>query len=449
MTSSLTPATQALRLLKGHVVTFSPIADISWSQQQTRLHAYEQGALVIGADGKIIWHGAQSDCPTEYLQLPCDDYGNQLILPGFIDLHLHFPQYRMLAAPGKNLLDWLARFTFPEELKYGDPDFAAQAARHFLSLLYAHGTTSAMAYSSVHPESATALFEAAHNHNMALITGKTLMDRLAPSALCDTAELAYDQTNRLITQFHNKDRLRYAVTPRFAITSTEAQLEVTKALYHTHSDIYLQSHLSESQGEIEEVKRLFPASKHYTDVYATYDLLGPRAFYGHGIHLNDSECAILSESQTNIVHCPTSNLFLGSGLFNLGKISHPDRPVPIGLATDIGAGTSYSMLQTLGAAYNIAQLQGHTLDIRDLYYRATVGNAKLLGLDTETGNIQNGLYADLVVIQKASNLLQQQRLDLSESLEDILFYLIHLSDQHNISATYIAGNMVYHRKMML
>ncbi|NNE21207.1 MAG: guanine deaminase, partial [Rhizobiales bacterium] len=326
------------RVLRGWVVDFGSGKTRDW----------RNGAVAVGKDGRIAWVGAYARLPKSYTRFAIDDYGDHLILPGLIDPHIHFPQYRILAAPGKDLLDWLNRFTFPEEARYRSKAHAAKAAELFLDRLAANGTTSTMAFCSVHKACADALFSAAEKRNMALVTGKTMMDRNAPANVLDDAETGGRDSQALIGKWHGKGRLRYAVTPRFAVTSSGAQLAVSGELLKDHPDCLMQTHISESPGEIEFVKQQFPKSNDYTDVYDSFGLLGPTSLFAHAIHLSERECARLSETGSAVLHCPTSNNFLGSGLFRYPHLADQSRPVGVGVATDVGGGTSYSMLQTLG-----------------------------------------------------------------------------------------------------
>lgn len=419
-----------MKIIRGQTVGFAPDA--------SAVH-HQKGAIVIGDDGRIAWAGDHGQLPEDYRALTADDYGACLILPGFIDPHIHFPQYRMLAAPGKDLLDWLARFTWPEESRYGDQAYADQAAEVFLDRLAAAGTTSALAFSSVHRVCADALFAAGERRGMALLTGKTMMDRNAIPAVQDETEKSACESAELYAKWHGRARLRYAVTPRFAITSTGAQLTLAGELLKSLSGALMQTHLSESAREIALVKELFPEAKDYTDVYDRFGLLGPKSLFAHGIHLSEREAARLSESGSTVVHCPTSNTFLGSGLLSMPHLLKKGRPVHLGIATDVGGGTSYSMLTTMGEAYKVQMLNGYKPTAAQLFHMATRGNAERLHIEGETGALEAGKFADLVVLDPEATPVLKARHALSESLEDILFSLMILGDDRAISATYIAG----------
>lgn len=402
----------------------------------------EKAAVVVESDGRIAWRGVFANLPHQYVDLPLDDYGQNLLLPGFVDAHIHFPQYRMLAAPAKDLLEWLNKYTFPEESRYADEAYAEAAAEIFLSRLFAHGTTSALAFCSAHRQCVDALFSAAQKYNMALITGKTMMDRNAIPAVQDTAEQGARESEALYHKWHGQKRLRYAVTPRFAVTSSEAQLAVAGELLKSLPNVLMQTHISESAGEIALVKQLFPNAVDYTDVYDQFGLLSDRSLLAHGIHLSDRECQRLSESGSTIVHCPTSNAFLGSGTMSMPHLQKPNRPVHLGVATDIGGGTSYSMLATLSESYKLQMLGGYKPSVAELFHLATQGNAERLKIGHETGSLDVGKFADIVVLNPEATPVLKSRQEVSGSIEDVLFSLMMLGDDRAVSATYVAGQRV-------
>lgn len=431
-----------MQLLTGQTLSFIDEPGIVGDERAIRHET--AGAVVIGDDGMIAWAGAAADLPAEYNQAERLDYGAALILPGFVDAHLHFPQHRMLAAFGRNLLDWLERYTFPEEMRYGDPAVAEPAAEAFLDELFRNGITSCLAFSTIHPVALEALFSAAQARGMALISGKTMMDCNAPSGLTDTPQSGYEQSKELIAKWHGVDRLQYAITPRFAVTSSQAQLEATGALKREYPDLVLQTHLSENDAEIAAVANAFPWAKDYTDVYDHFGLLSEKAFFAHGIHLSDRELARLGESGATIVHCPTSNTFLGSGLFRYQHVRHGSHPVTVALGCDIGGGTSYSMLATMREAYTVSQLAGHRMNAFDAFFMATLGNARLLHLDHEIGSLTEGKVADLVVLNPMATPAMAARHELSESLHDILFALIIMGDDRAVAQTFVKGRAVKH-----
>ena len=404
-----------------------------------------KGGVVVGDDGTILWSGSLSLLPRNFQGITADDYGDCIVMPGFIDAHIHFPQLRMLAAPGKDLLDWLTRFTFPEEARYSDFDYAKVNAKTFLQYLFANGTTAAMAFCSVHKACADALFGEALSRKMALVTGKTMMDRNALPAVHDDATTGGIDSEALYQAWHGKGRLRYAISPRFAITSTEAQLKVSGELLKSYPDALMQTHLSESPGEIAWIKSLFPNDRDYTAVYERFGLVKDHSVFAHGIHLSDSECQRLHEAGATIAHCPTSNNFLGSGLMSMKHLGKKERPVSVALATDVGGGTSYSMLATLGETYKVQMLTGYKPSALELFRLATRGNAERLRLDHEIGALETGKFADIVVLDPKATPLLAARQDLSQSLEDMLFALMILGDDRAIRATYVAGEKVHDR----
>jgi guanine deaminase len=424
------------RVLRGQVVSFG-------SNPENVLHE-AKGAVVVD-QGRIAWAGDAAALPQAYGAAKTEDHGSKLILPGLIDPHIHFPQHRMLAAPGKDLLDWLSRFTFPEESRYASAEYAATAAEIFLDRLFAHGTTAAMAFCSVHKASADALFRAAQARGMALITGKTMMDRNAIPAVEDTPEQGAQESEELYRAWHGRGRLRYAVSPRFAVTSSDAQLSLSGELLKSLPHALMQTHLSESPGEIAMVQQLFPWSRDYTDVYDRFGLLGERSVFAHGIHLSERECQRLSETGSTVIHCPTSNAFLGSGIMRFAHLRKPERPVELGLATDIGGGTSYSMLATMGEAYKLQMLGGCRPMATELFRMSTLGNAERLKIAHETGSLEAGKFADIVVLDPQATPVLKSRQEISTSLEDVLFSLILLGDDRAVAATYVAGRQVHAR----
>ena len=429
------------RVVRGAVLTYCDDPARVALPQAVRFH--RRGAVAVDPGGRIAWRGPAARLPQRFRSLPVDDHGTALVLPGLIDAHIHFPQYRMLAAPGRDLLDWLRRFTFPEESRYAVPAHACAAAEVFLDRLVRHGTTAAVVFSTVHRGATEALLAAAERRGQAVVSGKTMMDRNAPAALCDDPAAGVADSEALIERWHRRGRLRYAITVRFAVTSSEAQLRAAGELAARYPDCHVHSHLSESQPEIAVVRRDFPWARDYTDVYDRCGLLGPRSLFAHGIHLSERECARLAEAGATVVHCPTSNTFLGSGLFDAARLRNPEHPVGIGLATDVGGGTSYSMLHTMGEAYKVAMLRGQTLSAHDLFHLATRGNAVQLGLEAEIGTLDTGRWADLVVLDPTATPVLKDRDALSSQLEDTLFALAILGDDRAVRATYIAGRQVW------
>ena len=372
------------------------------------------------------------------------NYGEDLILPGFVDGHVHYPQMNVVASFGAKLIDWLNTFTFPEEAKFVDKSYASAVAKFFLSETLKNGYTTSAVFCTIHPESVEAFFSEAEMLGLRMLAGKVLMDRNAPENLRDTAQNSYDQSKELIDKWHNRQRSLYAITPRFAPTSTPEQLEVAATLYKENDGVYIQSHVSENVDEITWVAELFPRASSYLDVYNGFNLLGPRALYGHGIHFSDADIEMLKATDTSIVHCPTSNLFLGSGLFEYQKFS--DIGARVAFGTDVGGGTSLSPFITMKAAYEIAQLRNYSLSAFEAFYQLTLGGAKALHLDDKIGRIAPGYEADLTVVNLKSTEMISNRMEHGNDLADILFFQIILADDRAIRATYANGKSVYLNK---
>ncbi len=409
-----------------------------------RSHEYFEDGLLVVADGKVaqIGHAAEL-LPTLAAGTEVVEYPNALITPGFVDTHIHYPQTGMIASYGEQLLDWLDTYTFPTERAFADKAHAGEVAEVFLNELLRNGTTTALVFGSVHKESVDAFFEACEKRNLRMIAGKVLMDRNAPDYLTDTAETGYADSKELIERWHGKGRLHYAVTPRFAPTSTPEQLALAGQLFKEYPDLYMHTHLSENRKEIEWVRELFPERQGYLDVYDHHGLIGARSVFAHGVHLCDEECQRLGETGSAVAFCPTSNLFLGSGLFDLEKVE--DFGVRVGLGTDVGAGTSFSQLQSLNEAYKVMQLQGKKLDPFKSLYLATLGGARALYLDDRIGNLQPGKDADFVVLDYQATPLIDYRLRQARTLEEKLFALTILGDDRAVKETFAAGESV-HRK---
>ncbi len=368
-----------------------------------------------------------------------------VLCPGFIDTHVHYPQMQMIGAYGEQLLEWLTTYTFPTEQQFADEAHAAHVAKLFLRELLRGGTTTAMVYCTVHPGSVDAFFTESARFNTRMIAGKVLMDRNAPAALLDTAERGYSESKALIERWHGAGRQLYCVTPRFAPTSTEAQLDAAGALVREHPGVFTQTHLCENKAEVEWVRELFPARRSYLDVYAHAGLVGPRSMYGHAIHMHEGDFCTCHETGASLAFCPTSNLFLGSGLFRLYDALDPKRPVRVGLGTDVGGGTSLSQLRSLDEAYKVVALSGAKLDAIRGFWLATAGGAKSLYLDDRLGRIAPGYEADLVILDPKATPFMAFRTGYCQSIEDLLFAFMILGDDRAIAKTYVAGECVYDR----
>ncbi|WJS84057.1 guanine deaminase [Paracoccus sp. TOH] len=418
------------QLIRGRTLSFH--ADPAEAENAFTYH--EDGAIVT-ENGKIAAIGDYASLRDP--ALPEIDHRPHLILPGFIDTHIHFPQVQVIASWGAQLLDWLNTYTFPEESRFAQQGHAPAMAERFLDLLLQHGTTTAVAFCSVHPQSAEALFQAAEARGMAMIAGKVMMDRNAPEAVLDTPQQGYDDSKRLIETWHRRGRQRYAITPRFAITSTPAQMAMTGQLVREHPDCHIQTHLSENRDEIAFTLSLYPQARDYLDIYETYGLLSEKLLLGHSIHLEPREIARMAETGSRAVFCPTSNLFLGSGLFDEAGLRAAG--VVSGIATDVGGGTSYSMLQTLNEGYKILQLRGQKLHPFAAFHWVTRGNALALGMADSIGTLDPGTDADLVVLDSRATAAMALRMERAETLTEELFILQILGDDRAIAQTYVAG----------
>jgi guanine deaminase len=430
--------------IRGPALTFTgdPFRD---GLDKTMVH--EPDAIVAMVEGRITHFGpADRVLP----QLPAGtelrDFGNDaLISAGFIDTHVHFPQTPMIAAYGAQLLDWLNQYTFPAELKFADKEYARSVARTFLRENLRNGITTSLVYCTVHPHSVDVLFEEGETLGLRLAAGKVLMDRNAPEALRDTPQTGYDESKALIAKWHGRGRLLYAITPRYAGSSSPEQLAAAGALWREHGDCLMQTHIAETPAEVAWIKELFPDRRGYLDVYDHHGLCGQRAVFGHGIWLEEPELQRLHDCGAALSHCPTSNFFLGSGAFNLNRVVRAERPVRVGLGTDIGAGTSFSILATLGEAYKAAQLNRQSLSAGHAYYLATRGSARAMYLDDRIGSIAPGMEADLVVLDMRSTPLIDFRMGFARSFAEQLFIQMTLADDRAVQATYVAGRLVHER----
>lgn len=398
-------------------------------------HFSRAGILI--RDDKIGDFGNASDMVTKYPEAPVIDYGDSLILPGFVDAHVHYAQTGIIASWGKRLIDWLNDYTFPEEMQFGDPAYAQTLAGRYLDLVLANGTTTVASYCTVHPESVTAFFQAALARGMAVVGGKTCMDQNAPEKLRDTPQAAYDESHALKRRWHNQGRARYAISPRFAPTSSPEQLELLGVLWKENPECLMQTHLSEQAEEIEWVLGLYPKAKDYLDIYEQHGLIGPGAVFGHGIHLSKRERQRLAESGSAVVHCPTSNTFIGSGIFDASGLA--DAGIPLGLATDTGGGSSFSMLRTMAAAYEISQLNKSPLHPAELLWLGTEGSARTLRLEAEIGTLEIGSAADLAILDLSATPAISQRASRAQSIWEALFPTIMMGDDRSIRSVWVSG----------
>lgn len=429
--------TSPLRALRGRLLWF--VADPHDLGEAA--HRYVADGVLVIQGGVIRTVGAAEDVlPTLPVGTEIIDHRPHLIMPGFIDAHLHMPQTQVIASYGAQLMDWLNRYTFVEEQRLAQQGHPEKLATFLLDELLANGTTTAVIYCSVHPQSAEALFAESERRNTRMIAGKVMMDRNAPEALTDTAESSYADSKALIERWHGKGRQLYAVTPRFVVTSTPEQMEAAGRLAAEHPDCHVQTHINENRAEIALANELYPEPGDYAGIYQHYGLLGPKSLLGHCIHMTDREWRRFAETCTVAVFCPTSNLFLGSGLFDWARARAEG--VPVAVATDIGGGTSYSMLRTMSEAYKVLQLQGQSLSAFAALHAITLGNAKALKLDHLIGSLEPGHEADIVVLDAGAQRAMAHRLETARDLAEELFVLVTLGDERNVVGTYVMGERV-------
>jgi guanine deaminase len=396
--------------------------------------------LLVDPQGRVA--GVQREAPDA--SWTRHDHAGALLTPGFIDTHVHLPQLEVIASYGTELLDWLNTYTFPAERRWADAAVCAVGAATFLDALLAHGTTSAVVFPTVHAASADALFAAAQQRGMRVIAGQCLMDRHAPADLTVAVDQSERDSEALIARWHGQDRLAYAVTVRFAPTSTDAQLAMAGRLLARHPGLYMQTHVAENRAELEWVAELFPNARSYLDVYARHGLIGARSVLAHGIWLDDADRRVLADARAQVAHSPSSNLFLGSGL--MPWRAHEDAGVPVSLASDVGGGTSLSMIRTMADAYKVQALQHQRLPAWKALYTATRGAARTLGLEREIGSFDTGTVADLALWRWAEGPVAAVRDGAARSLHERVFAWMTLADQHNLEATWVAGRALYRAK---
>ena len=434
------------RVLRGDLLDFTADPGFAPPAEVPGVRWRPDHVLLIEGDRIAAIQPASAPLPPAWTDLPVTDHRGQLIMPGFIDTHVHCPQLDVIASYGAELLDWLNTYTFPAELRYIDPNVAHEGAERFLHALWAHGTTSAVVFPTVHKVSAEALFDQASAHHMRLITGKVLMDRHAPDGLLDDVDEAEKDCIDLIDRFHGKARQAFAVTVRFAPTSTAEQLTMAGRLCQTYAGTYMQTHVAENRDEVKWVAELFPTARSYLDVYDREGLIGPRAVLAHGIWLDANDRAVLKAHGAQIAHSPSSNLFLGSGLFNWLEAERGG--VNVSLASDVGGGTSLSMLRNMADAYKIQALQGVRLSAWKALYTCTLGAASHLGLADEIGRLEPGCMADIVVWNMAHGAVPEHRdriarQSLARDLHERIFAWVTMGDERNLVSTYVAGQCVH------
>lgn len=404
---------------------------------------FEDGLLVV-EDGHVTGLGPAPELlPRLPRGAPVADYSGRLILPGFVDAHVHCVQTDVIGSYGSRLLEWLENHTYPAERAFADPAHARAVAGVFVEELLRNGTTTALVMGSVHAASVDAVFEAGQAQGMRLIAGKLMMDRNCPEYLRDTAEAGYAESKLLIRRWHGRGRMQYAISPRFAPSSTPEQLAAAGRLAREHPDAYVHTHVAENEEEVAWVRRLFPERRSYLDVYDHYGLLRRRTLLAHGIWLDDDDRARLAATGAALVHCPCCNLFIGSGLFDLRRTL--DAGVAVALGTDVGGGTSFGLLAVMHDAYKVAQLRGHTLSPLRAFYLATLAGARALGLEDRIGSFRKGREADFVVLDPASTPLLARRTAAAKDVADILFLVMTLGDDRAVAATWVMGRLRHAR----
>lgn len=424
-------------LIRGRLLTFLRYPE---SKDDRNAYRYEEDGGLLVADGKIVAAGPYAEIAARAGEGAATiDHRPHLLLPGFVDCHVHMPQMQVIASYGTELLDWLNTYTFPEESKFRNAQHGRRIARLFLDEMLRQGTTTVVAYCSVHKESAEAFFAESHDRDMLNIAGKVMMDRNAPDAVLDTPQSGYDDTKALIAEWHGRGRQHYAITPRFAITSTPEQMEMAGALMREHPDLHMQTHLSENHAEIAFTQELYPWSRDYTDIYEHYGLLGGKSLFGHCIHLSKREADALSGSGSVAVFCPTSNLFLGSGLFDYQRYRSRANPIRVAAATDVGGGTNYSMLRTMDEGYKVIALNGEKLNPFASFWQITRGNAEALSLADRIGTLEPGTDADIAVLDARATPVMRLRMETVATLAEELFLLQTLGDDRAIREVYVAG----------
>jgi guanine deaminase len=417
-------------VLRGRVLTF--VEEPQGVDDHQSYRFWEDGMVVID-DGTITEVGDYASRPGAEVI----DHRPHLIVPGLIDPHIHFPQMQVIGSYAAALLEWLNTYTFVEEQKFGDAAHATRIASLFFDELVRHGTTTAAAYCSVHPQSVDAFFGEAEKRNMLMVGGKVMMDRNAPPGLLDTPQTGYDDTKAGIAKWHGRGRAHYAITPRFAITSTHEQMAMAEALAREYPDLHIQTHVSENLAEIAYANELYPNYGDYVGIYEKFHLLGPRTLLGHAIHLSHRECEVIASTRSVAVFCPTSNLFIGSGLFDYDRLHK--HGVRIAAATDVGGGTSYSMLRTMDEGYKVLQLRGQRLTPLRSFYHMTLGNARAMSLDGQIGALKPGNTADIVVLNSRATPQMALRMETVDFLIAELFLLLTCGDDRAVAETYVAG----------
>ncbi|MGI9380856.1 MAG: guanine deaminase [Methyloligellaceae bacterium] len=436
----MTKSTENSFALRGQTLSFT---DDPFAVGIDRAVSFNASGAVVIDDGTIIDVGPADTVLDKYPGIEIVDHGEHLIMSGFVDCHVHYPQSEIIGSYGEQLLEWLTKYTFPAEGEFSDKSHARSVARFFLDELLRNGTTTASVYCTVHPQSAEIFFEEAERRDMRMAAGKVMMDSHAPSNVLDSVQSSYDDSQALIGRWHGNGRLHYVISPRFALTSSPEQLEAAGTLWKKNPGTLMQTHLSENLAEIDRARELYQTAEDYLGIYEQFGLVGPGANFGHAIHLKQREIELFRSSGSGISHCPTSNMFIGSGLFDMAGLRENETPVSIGMGTDIGGGSSFSMFQTMKSSYEICQLNGYSLHPIKAFYLATVGSATVMGLEHKIGNLSAGHDADVIVIDLKSKPVIERRMRHAADLTEALFTQIILADDRAINATYVSGKLLY------
>jgi guanine deaminase len=401
---------------------------------------FEDGLLLVENSRVLAVGPAEALLPGLASDFAVVNHTGHLLLPGFIDTHIHYPQTDVIGSGGQDLLEWLENYTFKVERQFADPVHARAVAEFFLDELLRNGTTTAMVFCTVHAVSAEAFFQAAEQRGLRMIAGKVLMDRNCPAELRDTAESGERESRKLIEEWHGRERLLYAITPRFAPSSSPEQLASAGRLAREFPEVLIQSHVAENVAEVAWAQELFPEARSYLDIYDRYGLVRERAIYAHCIHFDAADRRRMARAGAAAAFCPSSNLYLGSGLFDIDASDVAG--MRFSIATDVGGGTSFSMLRTLGDAYKVSQSSGQHLTALRAFYLATRGAARALGLEDHIGSFSVGCEADFIALDLCSPGLLARRITHSSTLEEKLLILMTLGDDRVVSATYILGERV-------
>ena len=433
------PTDSGLQVHRGEVLHF--LADPGDDAADGSFEHFRDGVLILR--GGIVEAAGPADALLG--KLPADvsitAHPDCILMPGFIDTHIHYPQVDVIASGGRELLDWLRDYTFPEEGRFADFAHASAVAEVFLDELMRNGTTSALVFCTVHSPSVEAFFQAALRRNLRMIAGKVLMDRNCPDYLAEPAEVGERATRELIERWNGRERLSYAITPRFAPTSSDDQLARAGRLAREYPNAWVHSHLAENRREIAWVAQLFPQARTYLDVYDRFGLVRERAIYAHCLHMDAADRQRMAQAGAAASFCPSSNLFLGSGLFDLAAAD--SARLRFGFGTDVGGGTSFSMLRTMADAYKVAQLSGQRLSALRAFYLATLGAARCLGLEGRIGQFVPGAEADFIALDRRATALIARRTAGARSLAEALLVLMTLGDERVVRATYVMGRRLH------